>query len=116
MAPIPSCDTEAGSVLTLAVQLAPEHGQGGQADGDGADGDQADAGDRAGEGEGAVDADLGSHSLLWQSCPVQPWSQTHPPFWQLPWEPQLRLHRRMEQSLPGVLDSRSNHLTSSRSS
>ena len=114
MAPVPSCNAEAGSVLALTVQLASEYQQGGQADGDwDADGDRAGAGDRA--GDGAVDADLGSHSLLWQSCPVQPCSQTHPPFWQLPCEPQFRLHRRMEQSLPGlgVFDSRSNLLTSS---
>ena len=54
MTPIPSRDTEAGPVLTLAVQLAPEHRQGGQADGDAGDGDTS--------REGAVD--LGSHSLL----------------------------------------------------
>ena len=50
MAAIPSCDTEAGPVLALPVQLAPEQRRGGQADGD-----QAEAGDRADEGEGAVD-------------------------------------------------------------
>ena len=44
VSPVPSCDTETGPVLTLPVQLAPEQRRGGQADGD-----QADAGDRAGE-------------------------------------------------------------------
>ena len=52
MTPIPSRDTEAGPVLTLPVQLAPEHRQGGQVDGDA--GDASDAGN-AGNGDGDDD-------------------------------------------------------------
>ena len=61
VASIPSCDTEAGPVLTLPVQLAPEQRRGGQADGDQADAGEAAVDDEVGD---AFDADLGSHSLL----------------------------------------------------
>ena len=89
MTSVPSGDTEASPVLTLAMQLAPGdnlHEQGGKGEVDddavgfaagarecdqidkGADAVDPDAasdeGDQTDEGEDAVDADLGSHSLL----------------------------------------------------